>query len=119
MKNFLAIYTCAENSKNHQAWMKLDAQTQKERFAKGMAAKEQWAAKYKNQVVYEGAPLGEKTKKVDAQGIHDAPSLMGNFMVVQAESHEEAAKMFLEHPHFHLFPGDGVDILECLDQSRG
>ncbi|HEY1079434.1 MAG TPA: hypothetical protein VGE46_05030, partial [Bdellovibrio sp.] len=51
MKNFLAIFTCAENSQNHQAWMKLDAQTQKERFAKGLAAQEQWAAKYNKQIV--------------------------------------------------------------------
>lgn len=119
MKNFLAIFTCAENSQNHQAWMKLDAQTQKERFAQGLAAQEQWAAKYNKQIVYEGAPLSDRTKKVDAQGVHNMPSLMGNFMVIQAESHDEAAKMFLEHPHFHFFPGDGVDILECLENTRG
>lgn len=114
MKNFLVIFTCAENSKNHQAWMKLDEKSQKDRLDQGMRAKEQWATKYKDQVTYAGAPLGSKTKKVDSNGIHDVPSLMGHFMVVKAESFEAAAQMFLEHPHFHLFPGDGVDILECV-----
>jgi hypothetical protein len=36
------------------------------------------------------------------------------YTVVRAESQEEAAKMFLGHPHFTIFPGDGVEIMECL-----
>jgi hypothetical protein len=34
--------------------------------------------------------------------------------VVEAASQEAAAKMFLEHPHFTIFPGEGVEIMECL-----
>jgi ribosomal protein S17 len=33
---------------------------------------------------------------------------------VRAESYDEAAKMFLEHPHFMIFPGDAVEVMECL-----
>lgn len=119
MKNFLALYTCAENSKNHQAWKQLDPETQRARMEKGMAARQLWAEKYKNKIVFEGGPLGDKTKLVDAQGIHETPSQMGAFVVVQASSHEDAAKMFLEHPHFAFFPGDGIEILELLDTPRG
>ncbi len=117
MKSFLAIFTCAENSKNHQAWMKLDSETQKKRTQQGTLAKEQWELKYKNQLRFEGGPLGKQTKLVDAKGIHDIPSQMGYFMIVEAESFEAAAKMFLEHPHFSIFPGDGVEILECQQKS--
>ena len=39
---------------------------------------------------------------------------MAAFSIVQAESHEAAAKLFLNHPHFTIFPGDGVEIMECL-----
>ena len=39
---------------------------------------------------------------------------MAAYTVVQAESHEAAAKLFLNHPHFTIFPGDGVEIMECL-----
>jgi hypothetical protein len=35
-------------------------------------------------------------------------------IIVKAESHEVAAKMFQEHPHFTIFPGDGVEIMECM-----
>lgn len=118
MKSFLAIFTCAENSKNHETWKQLDPKEQKVRMKKGMVAKEQWVATYKNQVIFEGGPLSEITKKVDTHGIHDFPSQMGSFVVIQADSHEEAAKIFLEHPHFALFPGDAVEILERLDHPR-
>jgi hypothetical protein len=35
-------------------------------------------------------------------------------VIVQAESHEAAAKLFENHPHFTTFPGDSVEIMECL-----
>jgi hypothetical protein len=35
-------------------------------------------------------------------------------VVVSADTHEAAARMFLQHPHFALFPGDGVEVMECL-----
>ena len=38
---------------------------------------------------------------------------MSGYVVVQAESHEAAAKMFENHPHFTIFPGDSVEIMEC------
>jgi hypothetical protein len=40
-------------------------------------------------------------------------------MVVLAESHEGAAKLFLNHPHFMIFPGDPVEIKECLPIPQG
>jgi hypothetical protein len=39
---------------------------------------------------------------------------MDVYMVVQTESHEVAAQIFENHPHFTTFPGDGVEIMECL-----
>ncbi len=119
MKIFLAIFKCAENSMNHQAWMELEPQIQKERELKGAEALSQWKAKYKNQFAYEGGSLGEETKLIDLQGIHEMPSQLGSFLVVKAESHEEAAQMFLEHPHFAIFPGDAIEVLECTGKSRG
>jgi hypothetical protein len=114
MKKFLVLFTCAENSQNHQAWKLLDQQTQDERIKNGMLAKERWEEKYKDQIVLESHSLGKITKRVDPRGTHDIPSLMGAFTVIQAISHEEAANMFLEHPHFAIFPGDGVEIIEQL-----
>ncbi len=64
-------------------------------------------------VVEQGGPLG-KTKRAAAQGISDTKNNMTGFVVVQAESHDAAANMFKNHPHFMIFPGDSVEIMECL-----
>jgi len=29
-------------------------------------------------------------------------------------THAAAARMFADHPHFAIFPGDSVEIMECL-----
>jgi hypothetical protein len=39
---------------------------------------------------------------------------MTGYVIVRAESHEAAAKLFENHPHFSIFPGDSVEIMECL-----
>lgn len=40
--------------------------------------------------------------------------LLAIYIGTQAESHEAAAKLVENHPHFTLFPGDSVEIMECL-----
>nr|BDT29701.1 YciI family protein [Bacteriovorax sp. HI3] len=112
MKTFLAIFTCAENSEAHEAWKKLGREEQKSRLDQGPELLAKWSAKYQAQVIYDGGHLGEVTKQVDNKGIRDIPSQMGTFLIVQAKSHEEAAEMFVEHPHFAVFPGNGVEIIE-------
>ena len=47
-------------------------------------------------------------------GIADIRNNMSGFVVVRAETHDAAARMFEGHPHFTLFPGDGVEIMECM-----
>lgn len=49
-----------------------------------------------------------------ADGIADARNQMAAYTVVQAESQEAAARLFEGHPHFTIFPGDGVDVMERL-----
>jgi hypothetical protein len=39
---------------------------------------------------------------------------MTAFTLVQADSQEAAAKLFENHPHFTVFPGDAVEVMECL-----
>ena len=69
-------------------------------------------------IVGMGGPLG-KTKKVDAQGIADIANEMGAFTVVRAASHEAAAKMFEDHPHFSVFPGERVEVMPVLPIPGG
>ena len=64
-------------------------------------------------IVDMGSPLG-KTKRADARGISDTSNAMAAYTIVQAESHEAAAKIFENHPHFTIFPGEAIEIMECL-----
>jgi hypothetical protein len=55
-----------------------------------------------------------QTKKVTPGGIADISNEMGAYTVVRADSHEAAAKLFENHPHFAIFPGESVEIMPVL-----
>lgn len=84
-----------------------------EAIAKGMAAWTDWMSRHAADIVVTGGPLGA-TKKVGPDGVSDYRNYDAGFVVVQAETHEAAAKMFENHPHFTIFPGDSVEVMECL-----
>jgi hypothetical protein len=111
MKKFCAIYL-GTPAKREQ-WTRLDEATRKQREQQGMKAWQDWVNENQAAIVDHGAPLG-KTKRIDASGIKDTSNAMAAYTVVQAESHEAAAKLFVNHPHFTIFPGDAVEIMECL-----
>lgn len=91
----------------------MDEAERKDREASGMKAWGEWVAANEKSIVDIGAPLG-KTKRVAAEGASDTANNMGAYVIVQAESHEAAAKLFENHPHFTIFPGDSVEIMECM-----
>lgn len=113
MKQFLAVYMGSASESAMTRWKTLDNKTKEEREKIGIAAWISWGERFKDSIVENGAPLG-KTKLVNASGITDTKNLMAGYTIVRAESHEAAAKMFVEHPHFSLFPGESVEIMECL-----
>lgn len=79
----------------------------------GMEAWSKWATDNASVIVDMGSPLG-KTKRTDKNGVSDTKNALSGWVVVQAETHEEAAKMFENHPHFAIFPGESVETMECL-----
>jgi len=79
----------------------------------GMIAWGKWAEDNKASIV-DGSPLG-KTKRVDKSGVSDIKNQMGAWTVVNSESHEAAAELFKNHPHFMIFPGDSIEVMECID----
>jgi hypothetical protein len=94
-------------------WDTLDASARKEIETKGVKAWMDWGTLNAAAIVDQGAPLG-KTKRASKQGIEDFKNGLTGYVIVQAESHEAAAKLFENHPHFAIFPGDSVEIMECL-----
>ena len=113
MKKFLAIYIGTATALEKAQWNQLDEQQRKAREAEGMNAWMEWGKKHGAAIVDPGTPLG-KTKRVSPEGLSDIKNVMVGYVVLRAESHEAAAKMFELHPHFTIFPGDSVEIMECL-----
>ena len=81
--------------------------------ARGMAAWGAWMAKHAGAVEDGGGPVG-KTKRTGPGGISDVRNDISGFLVVKADSQQAAAEMFIDHPHFTIFPGTGVEVMEIM-----
>ncbi|WP_414461627.1 hypothetical protein [Hyphomicrobium sp. DY-1] len=104
MKNYLAVFFGRSDAM--EAWKALPESERKDREQAGMADH--------NGVISEmGSPLG-KTKRADKNGMSDARNELCAWTVVKANSQEEATRLFLNHPHFTIFPGDYIEVMECL-----
>jgi hypothetical protein len=113
MKQFLAIYIGMASTPKSSEWNSMDKDKRKQREASGIKAWGEWMMAHKGAIVDQGGPLG-KTKRTGAQGVSDTKNSMTGYVIVHAESHEAAARLFENHPHFTIFPGDSVEIMECL-----
>jgi hypothetical protein len=113
MKRFLAIYIGTEAALERAQWKRLDEGERRERQAAGFKAWMDWGTANAAAIVDQGSPLG-KTKRASPEGVEDIENTLTGYVIVEAESHEAAAKLFEGHPHFTLFPGDSVEIMECL-----
>lgn len=110
---YLAVFLGSKASPKMAAW---NALPEGERLAKqkeGIAAWKAWVDKHRDAILGMGGPLG-KTKRVSQRGIEDTSNEMGAYMVVRAASHEAAARLFEQHPHFTIFPGERVEIMPVL-----
>ncbi|MGJ4954830.1 hypothetical protein ACQR1H_04255 [Bradyrhizobium sp. HKCCYLRH2015] len=115
---YLAVFLGSKTSPTWKAWEALSETERNARGQQGMAAWHAWVDQYKDAIVAMGGPLG-KTKRVDKGGVNDIANEMGAFTVVRAASHEDAAKMFVNHPHFAIFPGERVEIMPVLPIPGG
>ncbi|TPQ36482.1 hypothetical protein C2U70_12515 [Bradyrhizobium guangdongense] len=115
---YLAVFLGSKDSPKMAAWMGLPEAERKKKEQEGIAAWKGWVEKHQSAIQAMGGPLG-KTKKVDAKGTADIANEMGAFTVVRAASHEAAAKMFENHPHFAIFPGERVEIMPVLPIPGG
>jgi hypothetical protein len=109
MKKFLALYMA--NASEMADMMKKSTPEQQK---KGMEAWMKWMDHNKASFVDRGAPVG-KTKRVDSKGTKDAKNDVCGYSIVQAESADQAAKMFgKDSPHFQM-PGASVEVIEVLE----
>jgi hypothetical protein len=113
MKNYLAIYVGTREALEKSGWTALGEAERKSREARGVAAWGQWVERNASAIVDRGSPCG-KTKQVSVDGIQDTTNNIAAYVIVRAESHADAARLFENHPHFAILPGHAVEIMECL-----
>ena len=115
---FLAVFLGSKTSPKFAAWTALPEAERRAKEREGMAGWKAWVEKHQGAIVAMGGPLG-KTKKVGQGGIEDVSNAMGAFTVVRADSHEAAAKLFENHPHFTIFPGESVEVMPVMPIPGG
>jgi YCII-related domain len=108
MKKFVVLYMASGVE-----FAKMMKNSTPEQQKKGMDAWMKWMNKNKKAIVDGGAPLG-KTKRVDGKGVSSTKNNIGGYSIVQAQSHDAAAKLFgKEHPHLQM-PGAWIEIVEIM-----
>lgn len=110
---FLAVYLGSKTSPKMAAWHALPEAERKVREREGMAAWHGWVEKHKAVIVEMGGPLG-KTRRIDGSGVTEITNALTGFTVVRAASQEEAARLFENHPHFAIFPGEAIEVMPVL-----
>jgi hypothetical protein len=110
---YLAIFLGSKTSPKMMAWTSLPEADRQAKEREGIAAWKAWVEKHQGAIVAMGGPLG-KTKKISQHGIDEISNELGAFTVIRAQSHEAAAKLFENHPHFTIFPGESVEVMPVL-----
>ena len=112
MKKYLCVFTGSPTAM--ETWHTLPEAERQRREREGMAAWRKWGEDHAPSIAEMGGPLS-RTKRVSREGVADIRNNLAAYTVVRAPSHEAAARLFEGHPHFAIFPGDGVEVMECLD----
>jgi len=107
MKNFLVLYLAPASV--IEAWMKTDPITRKAAEEKMRSEWTKWMSDHVKMFTDTG--VGGKTKRVTSSGSHDTKNDIMLYSLIEAESHEVAAKSFENHPHLQI-PQSSIEVME-------
>jgi hypothetical protein len=108
MKRFLVTYLVPASVMDD--WKKTDPAQRNEAQQKMQAQWKEWMSNNANMFADLGAGVG-KTKVVNSQGVSDSKNDIMLYSVVEAESHDAAAKSFKGHPHLQI-PQSSIEVME-------
>jgi len=111
MKKYLALYMASRAD-----FEKVMRESTPEQQRQGMKEWAKWMEKHRPEIVEMGAPLG-KTKKVTKGGVENSRNEVGGYTIVQANSHDEAAKIFADSAHFGM-PGSWIEVMEIVEMPE-
>jgi hypothetical protein len=113
MKRFLVTYLAPASVIDD--WKKTDPETRKAAEEKMQGEWRKWMTDHATMFVDKGAGVG-KTKRVTAQGMSDTRNDIMLYAIVDAESHEAAARAFEGHPHLQI-PQSSIEVMEIHSLS--
>ena len=108
MKKFLVTYLAPASVIDD--WKKTAPEKRKAAEEKMQGEWTTWMSDHTKMFVDKGAGVG-KTKCVTTQGVSDTRNDIMLYAIVEAPSHEAAAKTFEGHPHLQI-PQSSIDVME-------
>lgn len=108
MKKFLVTYLAP--AAVIADWKKTEPSKRKEAEEKMQADWKKWMSDHMKMFVDKGAGVG-KTRRVTAEGTSDTKNDIMLYAIVEAESHDAAAKTFEGHPHLQI-PQSSIEVME-------
>lgn len=111
MKKFLAVFVAPIASYDK---MKAEMATKSpEELKKGMDGWMAWMERHKAEIIDPGAPVGSAKRVTEGGNIEDTRNEIGGYMLIQANSADEAAAIFKDSPHFGFSDG-AVEVMEIM-----
>jgi hypothetical protein len=107
LKKFLVLYLVP--TEVMADWAKTDSATRKTEEEKMRAAWQRWMGDHAK--IIRTTEAAGKTKEVTASGSGDIKNEIMLYSIVEAASHDEAAKAFQQHPHLAI-PRSSIQISE-------
>ena len=108
MKKYLVTYLAPPSVIDD--WKKTEPEKRKQAEEKMQGEWRKWMSDHAKVLVDKGAGVG-KTKRVTAQGTSDTRNDIMLYAVVEAESHDAAAKTFKGNPHLQI-PQSSIEVME-------
>jgi hypothetical protein len=107
LKKFLILYLVPNDVMAD--WAKTDPATRQPAEEKMRAEWDRWMGEHSKMITLTEA--AGKTKVVTAAGIGDIKNEVLLYSIVEAASHESAAKAFANHPHLTI-PQSSIEVME-------
>jgi len=108
MKKFLVTYLAPASVIDE--WKKTEPEKRRQSEEKMEAEWKKWMSNHIKMFADTGAGVG-RTKRVTGQGTADARNDIMLYAVVEAESHDVAARTFEGHPHLQI-PQSSIEVME-------
>lgn len=111
MPRFVAVYTMKPQD---LAAFRARPKSEQEAIDQvGLAAWAEWEKRNAAAIVSSDVMVG-KTTRVTKAGVARAQNQITGFLIVEAADIDAAARLFQDHPHITVFPGDGIDLMPVV-----